>query len=501
MSKLTERRKQHYTLLTGATGLVGRYLLKDFLSENIRLAVVVRNSRKAAAAARIDRICEFWERQLQRALPRPVCLTGDIRLENMGLSTEDAQWVDSNCGTCFHNAAILKFCSAPRDQEPWVTNLDGTRNLIHFCEKMGISDFHYVSTAYVCGDRNDLIQEGELNCGQEFRNDYEYSKFLGEQLVQESTHLKKKTIYRPAIITADSKTGYTTTYHGLHLYLRLMSLLVPQVKQDANGIRQTKISLPMTGEEKRNIVTVDWVSKVMTELFLNENAHGHTFHLSPTSKLTPKAIIDYCCEYFASGGVEFVGNKRGVTENQSTFEENFLGNVGVYSSYDRSDPSFDTENLKRFAGHIPCPEIDKQTVHRFLKFGEADRWGKKKETETVAEFPVNQHTDQLKRLAVELNGLLSENSSQENGASELGFDVVGVGGGQWCYDSKGDHLLRGLPADPNSSVVRIRSKTLWQILSDRMSTTRDELAKDHDVLGTLGDYRSLISFVDAETYH
>ncbi|MDB4794361.1 hypothetical protein OAG51_02960 [Pirellulaceae bacterium] len=114
---------------------------------------------------------------------------------------------------------------------------------------------------------------------------------------------------------------------------------------------------------------------------------------------------------------------------------------------------------------------------------------------------MNQHTDQLKRLAVELNGLLSENSSQENGTSELGFDVVGVGGGQWCYDSKGGHLLRGLPADPNSSVVRITSKTLWQILSDRMSTTRDELAKDHDVLGTLGDYRSLISFVDAETYH
>ena len=67
-----------YVLLTGGTGLVGQYLLKDFLSSNTLLAVLVRPSKKLEARERIEATMQRWEKKLDRHLPRPVILVGNI---------------------------------------------------------------------------------------------------------------------------------------------------------------------------------------------------------------------------------------------------------------------------------------------------------------------------------------------------------------------------------------------------------------------------------------
>ena len=69
-------------------------------------------------------------------------------------------------------------------EEPYLSNLNGTRNVLEFCSKTDIREFHHVSTAYVCGTRRGRILESELDVGQEHGNDYEISKFESEQLVR-----------------------------------------------------------------------------------------------------------------------------------------------------------------------------------------------------------------------------------------------------------------------------------------------------------------------------
>ncbi|MEC9094331.1 MAG: SDR family oxidoreductase [Planctomycetota bacterium] len=459
---------QHYTLLTGATGLLGRYLIKDLLLSGVRLTVVGRDSKREAATQRISNICSFWEKELGQELPRPVCLTGDVRFPNLGLSEDDHSWVQSNCNSCIHNAAILDFSTAPRDQEPWVTNLDGTTNVVDFCRATGMTDFHYVSTAYVCGNRMGTIREDELDCQQEFRNDYEQSKFLAEKLVRQAEGFESITVYRPAVITADSKTGYTTTYHGLHLYLRLMSLLVPQVEPDENGVRNTRIRLPMTGDEERNVVTVDWVSRAITKLFLEKNARGKTFHLSPESKLTPKFLIQSCYKYFNSTGVEFCGNQESESSESEEFETNFLSNVGIYNPYDRCDPVFDNRNTKQLAADVECPVIDEETIHRFLKFGELDRWGKRKEKSVSSSFQVTNHLPTLREYAITYRAkFVSPTQAAE--LFSFGFDVIGLGGGQWRYHSESDQMVQGLPLQPDAPIVRITAESLQKILAGENS--------------------------------
>ena len=447
-----------------------------------RVAVVVRETKKQSAAERIAEICSFWEDELGQVLPRPVCLVGDVCQPNLGMSHLDQLWVAKHCDSCIHNAAILDFRTAPRDQEPWVTNLDGTANVVSFCQSIGIKDFHHVSTAYVCGNRVGTIREDELDCAQGFRNDYERSKFEAEQLVVAAEGFESKTIYRPAVITADSITGYTTTYHGLHLYLRLMSLLVPQVEPDENGVRQTKIRLPMTGDEKRNVVTVDWVSEVMTRLFLTKEAHGQTYHLSPDEKLTPRQLIESCYKYFNSAGVEFCGNCDPKDQELGEFEKNFLSNVGIYNSYDRCDPVFDNHNLKEFAGDIPCPVIDEPTIHKFLRFGEKDRWGKRRPAPPASEFKASNHLESLREYAHAYKASHPE-GPRLNGSFKLGFDILGLGGGQWHFDAESGQVRRGLPKEDDSFVVSFQADSLEKLIAAR-STSADPM--------TPGLYESLL---------
>ena len=103
-----------YTLLTGATGLVGRYLVRDLLLNGHQLAVVVRPSRKADPRERMEQILQHWEEELGRSLPRPIVLSGDIAEPGFGLSDADREWVGSNVNCIMHSAAILEFYGEDR---------------------------------------------------------------------------------------------------------------------------------------------------------------------------------------------------------------------------------------------------------------------------------------------------------------------------------------------------------------------------------------------------
>ena len=178
-------RPQRMTLFTGATGLIGRFLLRDLLLAGENLCLLVRDSKKQSAAARVDDILGAWELQLGRSLPHPKVVVGEVTESGFGMSSDDRQWVASNCNAVLHNAAILEFHGPDRTGEPWRTNLTGTENLLEVCRDLKLREMHYVSTAYVCGDRAGTIGEDEFDCKQGFRNDYEESKFLAERAVRD----------------------------------------------------------------------------------------------------------------------------------------------------------------------------------------------------------------------------------------------------------------------------------------------------------------------------
>lgn len=452
-----------YTLLTGATGLVGRYLVRDLLLRGHRLAIVVRSNRKETARERIEAILQMWESQLGRVLPRPVCLEGDVGRPGLGMQAADREFVAQNCDRLIHNAAVLTFYGKDRTDDPWRTNLDGTRNTLDACRELGVRDLHYVSTAYVCGTREGVIREDELDCGQRFRNDYEHSKFLAEQTVRQADFLDQLTVYRPTVIAGDSQSGYTNTYHGLYMYLRLMSSLVWNQQPDPDGRRFTPVHLNMTGKEKRNIVPVDWVSAVFCRLFETPEAHGGVYHFAPKEPLTPREIIEAGYKYFNSYGVEFLGARANELGSAGDIDNLYRENRGVYEPYEATDPTFDTANTDKFTEDLPCPKIDEAMLHRFWKYGEQDRWGKRRYPKAVVPFWVEQQLENpsLRACSTDAPG----QTGSLNGPLIVGLDVLGPGGGQWRLLLRGDRLEDAEPGLPSEAAAVLRIATdLWQRL-------------------------------------
>src|SRR5579872_4981117 len=264
-------------LLTGATGLLGACLLRNWLRDEMPLAVVVRPLKSASAASRIEHLISYWESQAGFELPRPVIFEGDIAKPEFGLSAGSLRWIAHHCACVVHSAASLAFVGEGRQGEPYRSNVDGTRHVLEFCRASGIRHLHYVSTAYVCGAREGICRETELDVGQLHGNDYEISKFEAEQLVHRADFLATRTVYRPGIILGDSQTGWTTTFHGFYVPLKLVATLIEHAvaaglspdelhEQVRRNSQKLVGSLGFRGSDRKNFVSVDWVADVIASI-------------------------------------------------------------------------------------------------------------------------------------------------------------------------------------------------------------------------------------------
>jgi thioester reductase-like protein len=144
--------------------------------------------------------------------------------------------------------------------------------------------FHYVSTCYVSGRHPGLFRETDLDVGQRFNNYYEETKFLAEALVQaRMSGGLPATIYRPAIVVGDSRTGATQKYDGPYPVIRLL-------------LRQARIAIvPVVGDPdatRVNLVPSDFVLGAIDYLSQRPDAAGKVYQLADPHPLTASELLD-----------------------------------------------------------------------------------------------------------------------------------------------------------------------------------------------------------------
>lgn len=443
-----------YHLMTGATGLLGHYLLKDALLNGIELAVIARGTRDAAARQRIDDSLVRWEQKLGRHLPRPVVLEGDMTRPFLGLDASQRQWVKSNCRSVLHNAASLTFYTKPNEDEPYASNVGGTQNVLQLCREAGITDFHHVSTAYVCGLREGTILETETDVGQTLGNDYEKSKIAAEKLVVEANFLDQVTIYRPGIIIGDSVTGYTSTFHGFYVPLKIaygLGQTVVLPKPDAISLVQL---LGMTGSETKNFVPVDWVSAAMMHIMARREHHGRCYHLTPAK---PTSLVDMI-EVFQEALAEIPPSKRPFNTSSLDGMASVLETqMSAYQAYWRDDPTFDRTNTLAACQSLPCPDVDRGMLKRTSLYALKAGFGWPKPPSLAAD----------PQLDLRLDGGTPVSPRDERHDGSLNVQVAGPGGGQWNLQMQGMKVV-GIDSFPHSHAqgdVFLNRDTFQQLLS------------------------------------
>ena len=378
-------------LITGATGLLGSYLIRDLVLDGRSLAVVVRRSRKQSAAARVEEILVHWEETLGKTLPRPTVLEGDLTRPLCGLDADARRWVTDHCDEVLNNAASLTFRGSDRDAEPWRTNVTGTSQVLTLARETGLRHFHHVSTAYVCGLRSGVVREDELDVGQTFGNDYERTKVEGERRVHaaaapEGGFLDTATIYRPSIIVGDSTTGWTSTYHGLFAALRLGHTLLTRVTKGTTSGPALLGLIGVAPLDTKNFVPVDWVSSVIAHAVQTPSARGVTYHLThpePISMDTVGRLIQQAVEAYSQDASPDDPDLC----DEDWFADTLRTQLDVYKSYLRTDPTFDRSRTAAIVGDLPCPPLDMPGLLKMAKFAIDHEFGRKSPWLTAVQIP------------------------------------------------------------------------------------------------------------------
>jgi thioester reductase-like protein len=417
-------------LLTGATGFLGRYLLRDLLATGTRVAVLVRPGRTQSAEERVREALEFACETQGRRVPAPTLFVGDLREPKLGLSGMDRNRLARNCGSVVHAAASLSF-RRTADGEPHRTNTTASRRLFELCSEWEIRAVHHISTAFVCGDQAGPVLESDTDRGQQFHNDYERSKLAAELAAREASALRV-TLYRPSVIVGDYRTGHTTSYHGLYRFLELANRLAQPGGQP--GRRWLPLRLPFGGDEPRDLVPVDWVSAAITRIVGRPAFHGRTFHLTSARPTPVSAIKDVATEELGLDGVQLTRT----VPDPSQLERMFLAGLRDYWSYLGGDPVFDRRNVRDALPDLPPPRVDHECLRRLVRFAVADGWGgrrRRPDRSCVLDcgdyierfFPEALGRSPIARIAIE---------------TTLSFDIRGAGGGRWVCRLGGGRVLR-----------------------------------------------------------
>lgn len=419
-------RHDRYLLLTGATGLLGRFLLRDLQAAGRRVAILVRGSKTASGAGRADELLDDWREVAGVSVAAPVVLEGDITLPGLGLSAGAAAWAARNCDEVIHSAASLSF-QLRDDGEPLRSNVGGTANVLEFCRGAGIRRLHHVSSAYVCGTRRGRILETELDVGQTPGNDYERSKIESEKAAVSAPFLESCTVHRPSIIVGDLLTGFTNTFHGFYKPLRIVQPFVEAFVGASLEPGTLLEVLGMNGTDAKNLVPADWVSAVMTRIIADRSLHGRTYHITST-RPTPTGTL---CRVFEGLAAEMArevtaeragGGARAAAFDPATLLRLFEDQMHVYRAYWSDDPRFDSTLCTAAVPDLPSPDLDDATIRRLCRFAIDNRfrWP-----------PPGRRARQTTARALLESRLGAASWDVPSRGATFGLAAAGAGGGQW----------------------------------------------------------------------
>jgi thioester reductase-like protein len=266
-------------LFTGFPGFLGRRLVRRLHGQHpetswvflVQEAMRQRAEEDLAAIADADpAFAGRWR-----------VVVGDITDPRLGLTPALYDELAAAVDSVWHLAAVYDL-AVPEEVARRV-NVDGTRHVLDFCAACsGFRRLIYVSTCYVSGERTGRVLEGELDCGQGFKNHYESTKFAAEVEVQRRWKRLPAVIFRPAVVVGDSRTGETDKYDGPYYFIRLM-MKMPR-------------ALPMLGfgpgRARLNVVPVDFVVDAMAEIAGRPDSAGRVYQLADPAALTSSELLD-----------------------------------------------------------------------------------------------------------------------------------------------------------------------------------------------------------------
>ncbi len=227
--------------VTGATGFIGKRLVKALLQ---RRGATVHFLLRRESEGKLAELLGFWGVSAARAVP----VYGDLTSRRLGVGAEDIRRLKGRIDHVYHLAAVYDLAADEAAQVE--VNIEGTRNTVEFVRAIEAGHLHHVSSIAAAGLYEGVFREDMFEEAEGLEHPYFMTKHESEKIVRKESRTPW-TVYRPAMVAGDSKTGEMDKVDGPYYFFKLiqrMRQLLPPW-------------MPSIGLEggRVNIVPVDYV--------------------------------------------------------------------------------------------------------------------------------------------------------------------------------------------------------------------------------------------------
>ncbi len=370
---------QHAVLLTGATGFLGAYLIKELIAlhPGIQIYCIVRARDEHHALQRIVVNMEKYHLWEERYLDHIKAIAGHLEQAQFGLPAEQYQQLTDFIDAIYHNGAMVNYVQSYTMHKN--SNVRGTENILELACTGRLKPVHFLSTISVFGpagyDRqiNCIYEEARLESFHTYVQmdmGYSQSKWVAEQLVWEAERRGLPvTVFRPGFIMGDSQSGISNTedYMG-----RLIKGCI-QLHAFAD--------LP---NQRKEFVPVDFVSKAIAYICKEPTNFGKAYHLVPPHHRTMD-LNDFFEMITTELGYDMDKQPYHVWVNALVKESQDSSNAltpflpmltekieqekSIWELYENM-PAYDSSNTRNALATtgMTCPDMDTELLRRYFSY-------------------------------------------------------------------------------------------------------------------------------------
>ncbi|WP_405770063.1 non-ribosomal peptide synthetase [Streptomyces sp. NBC_01538] len=361
-------RSPQRVLLTGASGFLGVFLLRELLERTEwDVHCLVRRSGTDSPQHRLEQALRHHGLRIDdEHRHRVVVVEGDLASPFLGLGEQGFDRLAQDVDLVVHNGSEVNLALPYERLRP--ANVEGVREILRLAGLHHVKPVHYVSTASVSAclpPAARAVRADQSPRAEELpMNGYVRSKWVAENLVTAARgHGIPTTIHRPSTISGHSGTGLGGGEVACWQFLRAVV---------ATG------TAPDGLDWRENLVPVDFVARALVGLALRPESAGRSFHLTNDSTVRFGELVEHADAF--GYPIRRVDSARwreairaGAVDRGDTGADSSIAAVAVVlASLDLESaappPAFDVTDTSALLGpDTECPAVDAALVERYLR--------------------------------------------------------------------------------------------------------------------------------------